>query len=118
MSFRHSFSGLNLAAERQVSLLIRVAALALAASFLLSWRLWVTSRLFPLVPISDQLPAISYPFDYIWFLSLLALLAVISFLPQFRKVVLIFVCLAALLGLWDQTRWQPWFYQYVFMLAA
>ena len=118
MSSRHSFSALNLAPERQVSLLIRVAALAIAGSFLLSWKLWVTSRLFPLVPISNQLPAIPYPFDYIWFLSLLALLAVISFLPRSRKLVLTFVCLAALLSLWDQTRWQPWFYQYLFMLAA
>jgi hypothetical protein len=118
MSLRHSFSALNLAPERQVNLLIRVTALAVAGSLLLSWKLWVTSRLFPLAPVSNQLPAIPYPFDYIWFLSLLALLAVISFLPRLRKVVLTFVCLAALLSLWDQTRWQPWFYQYLFMLAG
>lgn len=118
MSFRNSFSGLSLAPERQVALLIRVIALAIACSFLLSWRLWVSSRLFPLVPISNHLPAIPYPFDYIWFLSLLVLLAVISFFTGSRTLILVFVGLAAALGLWDQIRWQPWFYQYLFMLAA
>jgi hypothetical protein len=29
-----------------------------------------------------------------------------------------FVLLAGLLSLWDQSRWQPWFYQELFMLAA
>jgi hypothetical protein len=98
--------------ERQVALLVRVTAVAIGCSFLLSWKLWLSSRLFPLAPVSNRLPEIAYPFDYIWFLSLLGLLAVISFLPRSRKIVLIFVCLAALLSLWDQTRWQPWFYQY------
>src|SRR5438067_735087 len=104
--------------ERQVGLLVRLIAAAMGCSFLLSWKLWLSSRLFPLAPVSNYLPEIPYPIDYIWFLSLLALLAVISFLPRPRKLVLIFVCLAALLSLWDQTRWQPWFYQYLFMLAG
>src|SRR2546421_907284 len=104
--------------ERQVALLVRLTAAAMGCSFLLSWKLWLSSRLFPLAPVGNCLPEIPYPIDYIWFLSLLALLAVISFLPRPRKLVLIFVCLAALLSLWDQTRWQPWFYQYLFMLAA
>jgi hypothetical protein len=104
--------------ERQVAVLVRLTAAAIGCSFLLSWKLWLSSRLFPLAPVSNGLPEIAYPFDYIWFLSLLALLAVIIFLPRSRTSVLIFVCLAALLSLWDQTRWQPWFYQYLFMLAA
>ncbi|MFN2621530.1 MAG: hypothetical protein ABR611_01680 [Chthoniobacterales bacterium] len=118
MSFRHSFSGLNLAPERQVALLIRVTALAIACSFLLSWKLWVSSRLFPLVPISNHLPAIPYPLDYIGFVSLLVLLAVISFFTRSRTLILVFLGLAGALALWDQMRWQPWFYQYLFMLAA
>ncbi|HSP45940.1 MAG TPA: hypothetical protein VLO30_08105 [Chthoniobacterales bacterium] len=104
--------------ERQVALLVRLTAAAIGCSFLLSWKLWLSSRLFPLVPVSNYLPEISYPIDYIWFLLLLALLAVMCLLPRPRNIVLIFVCLAALLSLWDQMRWQPWFYQYLFMLAA
>jgi hypothetical protein len=118
MKFRHSFSGLNTAPERQVALLNRLTALAIACSLLLSWKLWISSRLFPLAPVSNYLPAIPYPFDYIWFLSLLALVAAISFVSRPRKLILGFLGLAVLLSLWDQTRWQPWFYQYLFMLAA
>lgn len=118
MRFKPPFAALNLAPERRVSLLIRVTALAIAASFLLSWKLWVTSRLFPLVPISNQLPAIPYPFDYIWFLSLLALLAAISSFSRPRTLILVFLCLAVALSLWDQMRWQPWFYLYLAILAA
>jgi hypothetical protein len=92
--------------------------LAIAGSLLLSWKLWISSRLFPLAPVSNSLPAIPYPVDYIWFLSLLALLAAISFVSRPRKLILVFLGLAVLLSLWDQTRWQPWFYQYLFMLAA
>lgn len=118
MKLHPRLSNLHTAPERQVAMLVRLTAVAIGCSFLISWKLWISSRLFPLAPISNRLPEVVYPFDYIWFLSLLALLAVISFLPRSRKIVLIFVCLAASLSLWDQTRWQPWFYQYLFMLAA
>jgi hypothetical protein len=110
-------SNLSTNPERQAALLVRLTAVAIGCSFVISWKLWISSRLFPLAPVTNGLPEIAYPFDYIWFLSLLGLLAVMSFLPRSRTIVLIFVCLAALLSLWDQTRWQP-FYQYLFMLAA
>src|SRR5256886_17408575 len=90
--------------ERNVVLLVRLTAAAMGCSFLLSWKLWLSSRLFPLAPISNYLPQIPYPIDYIWFLSLLALLAAISFLPRPRKLVLMFPCLAALLSVRDHTR--------------
>jgi hypothetical protein len=35
-----------------------------------------------------------------------------------RKYLLAFVVLAGLLSLFDQSRWQPWFYQYLFMFMA
>jgi len=95
-----------------------VIASALVCGFVLSWRLWVSSRLFPLAPVWDSLPSIPFPLDYIWFFSLFALLAAIMVIAQPRKLVLIFLVLAGLLSLWDQNRWQPWFYLYFFMLAA
>jgi len=91
---------------------------ALICGFGLSWRLWTSSRLFPLSPVIDALPAVPFPFDQIWFFSLLGLLVAIIIVAQPRRLILIFVVLAGLLSMWDQTRWQPWFYQYFFMLAA
>ena len=95
-----------------------VLAVALLCAFGLSWRLWISSRLFPLSPISDFLPPIPYPLDYIWFFVLLATLALIVIFPQRQLLTGSFLVLAILLGLWDQNRWQPWFYQYLLMLAA
>src|SRR6478752_4257605 len=108
----------GMAPERQIALLKLAIVLALECSFLLSWKLWISTRLFPLSPVTNYLPTVPYPIDHIWFLSILIVLAAIGFLPRPRKLILVFVCLAALLSLWDQMRWQPWFYQYVFMLAA
>lgn len=93
-------------------------AVALASGFVLSWRLWISSRLFPLAPIIRKLPAVPFPFDYIWFALILGLLAAICVRAQPRKLVIAFLALAGLLSLFDQMRWQPWFYQYFFILAA
>lgn len=38
--------------------------------------------------------------------------------PQWPMLTVSFLALAILLSLWDQNRWQPWFYQYLLMLAA
>jgi hypothetical protein len=95
-----------------------IIAIALICGFGLSWRLWISSRLFPISPVSDFLPAVPFPYDQIWFFSLLGLLVTIIIVARPRKLILIFVVLAGLLSLWDQLRWQPWFYQYFFMLAA
>jgi len=92
--------------------------MALGLGFVLSWRLWISARLLPLAPIIRKLPAVPSPFDYIWFALLLGLLAAICLRAQPRKLVIVFLALAGVLCLFDQMRWQPWFYQYFFMLAA
>lgn len=95
-----------------------VLTTAFLCGFLLSRKLWVTSRSYPLTPLFDSLPAIRFPLDYIVFIALLILLPAIMISSRPRRYILVFVVLAALLSLWDQSRWQPWFYQYLFMLAA
>ena len=87
-------------------------------AFALSWRLWVSSRLFPLIPISDLLSSIPFPLDYVLFFALLGILLAIIAINNPSKIVLTFVILTGLLTLWDQMRLQPWVYQYLFMLAA
>jgi hypothetical protein len=54
----------------------------------------------------------------VWFVLLLGLLLIIIILDRPRKLIFSFLILAGLLSLWDQTRWQPWFYRYFLMLAA
>lgn len=91
---------------------------ALLASLGLSWRLWISARTFPLIPVSGALPAIPFPLDYICFFAMIGLLVVIFFVARPQKIVAAFLVVAALLALFDQNRWQPWFYQCCFMFLA
>src|SRR5438067_2249856 len=104
--------------DRKLVWLKITLALALGPGFILSWRLWISSRQFPLVPVITNLPPVPFPLDYIWFALLLGLLLAICIRAQPRKLVIAFLVLASLLSLLDQMRWQPWFYQYFFMLTA
>lgn len=102
----------------QLAFLRATIALAFACSILLSWKLWISSRVFPSAPVADFLPTIPFPFDIICACFLVALLLAVALFPRPQKLIFIFLAGAGLLALWDQTRWQPWFYQYFFMLAA
>jgi hypothetical protein len=104
--------------EQKILWLKITIAMALMCGFGLSWRLWISTRLFPLSPVSNSLPVVRFPLDYIWFVSLLLLLLAIAIANRPRWFILAFLVLAALLSLWDQARWQPWFYQYLSMLAS
>jgi hypothetical protein len=110
---RYSQNSINISAWLRIT-----TAAGLLCGLSLSWRLWLSSRLFPLAPVSDSLPAIPFPFDLAWLLALLGLLLAILVAARPGRLIAAFLVLAGLLSLWDQTRWQPWFYQYVFMLAA
>jgi hypothetical protein len=106
------------ASLRQIAWLKIVTVAALFAGFSVSWRLWITERLFPVVPVASWLPTIRFPFDVIWFILLLPLLFLVALKAQPRNAILVFVVTAVTLSLWDQMRWQPWFYQEIVMLAA
>jgi hypothetical protein len=99
---------------------LRVAiASGLLLSMIHSRRLWVASpRFYPTVPVFDFLPSVPFPLDFAHFAAMLTLIAPLAFAKKLSKYVAAFLILAALLVLWDQSRLQPWFYQYAVMLAA
>ena len=82
---------------------------------LASYRLWLTSRRFPLVPVADWFPSPTPPSDAVLFGLLLALVFAAWWYP--RWTIPIFLVGAVYLVLADQTRLQPWFYQYAVMLG-
>jgi hypothetical protein len=78
------------------------------------WRLWVSSRQFPAVPVTRWFPALEAPWDRIFFgVLLLSLVAALKF---WRPPVIFFLAGIGFLVLGDQNRIQPWFYLYVIML--
>jgi len=103
---------------RKIAYTRTAVVLGFAAGFLLSRRLWVSSRYYPLIPVWHGLPHITFPLDYILFASLLLLLVVAGVAARPRVPILSFAALLFFLALFDQTRWQPWVYLYVFILLA
>jgi hypothetical protein len=90
----------------------------LMAGLLLSPKLWVSSRFYPLTPIAGFLKPLPYPFDYAFYILVLILLAASALAPRPRWWIAASVLVLAALCAQDQSRLQPWCYQYAFMLMA
>ena len=110
-------SALGRAGTRTVLLKMAVC-FGFIAGLLLSRKLWLSSRSYPLVPVFEKLPDIPSRFDYLVFAALLVLLALIAFSSRPLKFIVAFLVLAIYLCLLDQSRLQPWFYQYSVLLAV
>ncbi|HEV7473731.1 MAG TPA: hypothetical protein VGN90_06770 [Pyrinomonadaceae bacterium] len=105
-------------ASRLKYLRIAVAA-AYICGILISPKLWFSvRRSFPRVPLVSGLPAFLSSADYLLSLLLLAALAFSLVSKRPSRYLIAIVVLTALLVLFDQTRLQPWVYQYVVMLFA
>lgn len=105
-------------AEKPLPLIaMRIGMLAWMASKLLCFSLWTGGRFFPLVPVHEVLRIVPlWVHDALFYSSLLAMLVWIIY-PH-RKIAL-FILIAELAScLLDQNRWEPWEYQFVFMLAV
>jgi hypothetical protein len=90
----------------------------LMAGLLLSSKLWISARFYPLTPIAGFLKPLPYPFDYAVYILALILLAASALAPRARWWIAASVLLLAALCAQDQSRLQPWCYQYAFMLMA
>ncbi len=90
----------------------------LIAGFVLSPTLWLSSRVYPLTPVFHSLPPVPPPFDVVVLAAmvLLAVWAAAARTPFQPLVGLLVVAVACAIE--DQSRWQPWFYQYVAMLTV
>ena len=98
---------------------LRIAiAAALFAGLALSPKLWFTERVYPTTPVLTFLRSIPAPLDYILYGAMLALLVAIAIVARPAKLIWSFTALAITVALFDQSRWQPWFYQYLIMLIA
>jgi predicted DCC family thiol-disulfide oxidoreductase YuxK len=92
-----------------------IALVALLAGLALSPRLWTSRRAYPLAPVID----INAPTGLEWLpaAGLVAAAAAALVLPRPRTALLMVLSMALWLALGDQTRWQPWFYQYCAVTA-
>jgi hypothetical protein len=93
-------------------------AAAFAAGLLLAPRLFLATRSYPRAPVLDGWPLLAPAFDMVVLGALLAALCGVALAPRPRWWAAAATVLAVALAVEDQSRWQPWFYQYTIMLAA
>lgn len=89
----------------------------LLSGVLLSARLWGTERFYPATLLFEGLPPIPEVLGQVLFGALLILPAAIL-LQRSRWTVFVLLALLAALVVWDQSRLQPWVYQYWLMFGA
>ncbi len=109
---------LRLSAYNRLDYAKTAVALGFVAGFLLSHRLWISTRTYPLISAIPGLRPIPYPYDYVCAVVLFLLPWVIARSPRPRPSIFGFAVLLIFVGLFDQTRWQPWAYLYLFILLA
>ncbi|MEO8112267.1 MAG: hypothetical protein ABI594_19625 [Ginsengibacter sp.] len=84
---------------------------------IISWKVWLASRLFPVIPPFDFLfaPQAVHLFLFVLSLSCIAALLIFPTNTVLQIGVIIIELLSCSL---DQNRWQAWEYQYIFIVLA
>ncbi|QTE23024.1 MauE/DoxX family redox-associated membrane protein [Polaribacter cellanae] len=100
----------NLTNQQKINYVRILAILPVLVMMVYAPKLWVTTKIFPVIPLFDWLPIPTAPFDY--FLAGFFFVIQIIYIFQNKRwqgwlVVLLYVFLALV----DQNRLQPYFYQ-------
>jgi hypothetical protein len=106
--------------DGRLVLLRRAVAFAMLGGLLLSPNLWISSRAYPLTPLFGFIPPLPYPVDHVVFGLFVVLVASMAiFQGRLAGWLALSATIVALLFiLQDQSRLQPWFYQYSFLIAT
>jgi hypothetical protein len=91
--------------------------LSFAATILISWPMWLSSREFPLVPLLSFIPPLPGSFDLVPPVLLLVAITATLFIPSPIAAVSV---IALTLGLWaqDQNRIHPWGFVFILFYAT
>lgn len=94
--------------------ILKATVCFLAIGIIMSFKLWINDRVFPLIPIADFLN-IPIVFAYALIGILFTLIFLLLIFPK-RTLVISLFGLLIFLAIQDQMRWQPWFYHYLIFL--
>ncbi|MFT3681015.1 MAG: hypothetical protein QM791_12125 [Ferruginibacter sp.] len=98
-----------------VSLVIQSLCITWFITKIVCWKLWMAERLFPLAPPVDFFIA-PQAVHLLLFCFSLCLMLVLIFKPLHKKLQVFLFITEVLACLLDQSRWQPWEYQFIFIL--
>ncbi len=79
--------------------------------------LWIGPRSFPLAPVSSLFPVIGDAVALALYVALFVLAAAALVAPKPGWPIAVFLAIMAAFCLTDQTRWQPWVFQYCLLLG-
>jgi hypothetical protein len=91
---------------------------AVCIGLTMSRPLWIGPRSYPPAPVSSLFPAVDGGVALGLYLALFVLAAVALAASRPGWFIAAFLAIMATFCLADQTRWQPWVFQYSFLLAA
>ena len=94
----------------------RLVCLALVVGKVMSWKLWLFDRKYPLCPVWDSLPLLHHPADHLVAYATLLFLLLAGIFAKRSLFLWAYLGLDALNLIQDQTRWQPWVFEYLMLL--
>jgi hypothetical protein len=102
--------------EERLRLVVRALAASILACLAFSGKLWLSARLYPLVPVLGVVPPFPWPLDLFVLALLVGLLVGLVARPLSWPLAAAVVGLFALLFAQDQSRHWPSFYQFFLLL--
>ena len=111
-------AGFRLAPAARLTGLKVTVVVGFCLGLVLSAPLWIGPRSYPTAPIIGALPVLDGIAAQILFAALMALAVAILAAPRPRLFIAAFAAVVAAFCALDQTRWQPWVFQYEFLLVA
>jgi hypothetical protein len=102
--------------EKRLATVARTLAVAIVLCLGFSWRLWISTRLYPLVPVLGLVPRFPWPLDVAVLGLLVGLLAALVFRPLSQPIAGAAAGVFAVLFFQDQSRLWPSFYLFFFLL--
>lgn len=103
----------------RIRLFKAVLSLGLMFGLAMTPKLWMSeARTYPLVPVIPGMPELPFVLEIGCYCSMFLLSFIILVSARPRRYILALLFLAVLMILADQSRLQPWFYQYLLMFGA
>ncbi len=93
-------------------------AVTFAATLILTWKLWMSDRTYPLAPFFDWLAGLPVWLDYLLLGVMMAALAAAAFVRDPRWPIRIVLGVILLLAILDQNRWQPYIIHFALLLGT
>jgi uncharacterized membrane protein YphA (DoxX/SURF4 family) len=104
--------------ENRIFWLKIVVVTAFCIGLFMSSRLWIGPRSYPMAPVLSGLPVLADIVAHGLFAALFGLAVAILVAPKPQKFIALFLLIVLVFCGLDQTRWQPWVFQYCVLLAT